>query len=504
MTETLRHIRVLGRRSVVDTMRQPVMIFPAIFFPLAFLVVIAGGGDRASQIPGFPAESYFAIALAGAFIQGTMLSGVNSGSKLAFDIETGFLDRLVMTPVNSSAILVGHLVGSLAVSMLQLVVFLAAGLIGGVHIKSGLLGIPVMFVLALAVAVAFSAAGVIIGVRSGSAEKVQGVFPLFFIVMIFSSYMIPRPLMQADWFRWVATVNPASYLIEGVRSLVVIGWDGGCDRGAHDRGSVGEPPAKGGVVVSEYVAAARAVMHRNLVAAIRLPALAIQPIVAPTVFLIAFGGGLSAFGDIPGFSFPSGYVSFQFAFIVLQAGLFNGVFLGVTLARDLELGFAHRLMLAMRHRSALIAGYVLAAVVRAVFVIAALVGVGFLVGMRVDGSLLQMAGLLVFGILMSVIGALYASGIALRFKTIQAAPVMFMPSFLALFLTPLLVPFDLLTGWVKAVARYNPLTYMLNAGRGFISGLPNDTVLAFGLAAAAVAVAALFAMRSLRRAEAGL
>ncbi len=227
MTETLRHIRVLGWRSLVDTVRQPVMIFPALFFPLAFLVVIAGGGERAAQIPGFPAESYFAFALAGAFIQGTMLSGVSSGSKLAFDIETGFLDRLVMTPVNSSAILVGHLVGSLAVSMIQLVVFLAAGLIGGVNIHAGLLGIPVMFALALAVGLAFSAAGVIIGVRTGSAEKVQGVFPLFFIIMIFSSYMIPRHLMQADWFRWIATANPATYLIEGVRSLVITGWDAG-------------------------------------------------------------------------------------------------------------------------------------------------------------------------------------------------------------------------------------------------------------------------------------
>ncbi len=255
--------------------------------------------------------------------------------------------------------------------------------------------------------------------------------------------------------------------------------------------------------MSEYVGAARAVMHRNLVAAIRIPALAVQPIVAPTVFLIAFGGGLSAFGDIPGFSFPSGYVSFQFVFIVLQAGVFNGVFLGVTLARDLELGFADRLMLAMRHRSALVAGYVLAAMVRAVFVMGILFVVGLLVGLEIDGSVLQMLGLFSLGIIMSVIGSLYASGIALRFKTIQAAPIMFMPSFLALFLTPLLVPFDLLTGWVKAVARYNPITYLLNAGRGFISGLPNDTVLAFGLAAASIAVAALFAMRSLRRAEAG-
>ena len=252
-----------------------------------------------------------------------------------------------------------------------------------------------------------------------------------------------------------------------------------------------------------YWGAVRAVMRRNLLTAIRVPALTIQPIVAPTVFLIAFGSGLAAFGQIPGFGFPSGYTSFQFAFIVLQAGVFNGVFLGVTLARDLELGFAQRLMLAMPHRSALVIGYVLAGVVRAVFVMAVLFVIGLLAGMNVDGSALQMAGLFSFGIIMSIVGALYASGIALRFKTIQSAPLMFMPSFLALFLAPLLVPFDLLTGWVKAVARYNPITYLLSAGRGFISGLPSDTVLAYALAALSIALAATFAARGLRKAEAG-
>jgi ABC-2 type transport system permease protein len=223
----LQQVAWLGRRSLVFVLRQPVMIIPSIFFPLAFLVVIAAGGERAASIPGFPADSYLSFALGGAFVQGTMLAGINSGTKLAYDIETGFLDRLVLTPVSSSAILIGHVIGSLAVAMIQLSVFLVAGLIGGVRIVTGPGGVVVMFALALAVAVAFSAFGAIVGVRTGSSEKVQGVFPLFFIMLIFSSYMLPRNLMEADWFRWFATVNPASYLIEGVRSLVTIGWDAG-------------------------------------------------------------------------------------------------------------------------------------------------------------------------------------------------------------------------------------------------------------------------------------
>jgi ABC-2 type transport system permease protein len=257
------------------------------------------------------------------------------------------------------------------------------------------------------------------------------------------------------------------------------------------------------VVVSAYRSAVAALVRRNLVGAVRNPALSIQPIVGPLVFLLAFGGGLSAFGNIPGFAFPSGYLSFQFVFILMQAGVFNGVFLGLTLARDLELGFATRLLLAIEHRSAIITGYVLAALIRSAVLTALLFGVGLAAQMNVDGSPLHVAGLFAIAITTSALGALWAVGIALRFRTVQAAPMMFMPSFLALFLTPLLVPSHLLAGWIKAVARVNPLTYFLESGRGFISGVPDHTLLAFALLGAMGVLLTLWAARGLRRATAG-
>jgi len=254
--------------------------------------------------------------------------------------------------------------------------------------------------------------------------------------------------------------------------------------------------------VKAYLDSVRAVTRRNLVNAIRNPALTVQPALGPIVFLVAFGGGLSAFGDIPGFDFPSGYTSFQFVFILMQAGVFNGVFLGITLARDLESGFARRLMLAIEHRTAMVVGYVLAGAVRSLLMFAILFGVGLAAGMQIDGSAWHMLALFTFPLLLSIVGSLFASGIALRFQTVQAAPLMFMPSFMLLFLSPLLVPFDLLSGWIKAVARFNPVTYFLEAGRGFISGRPHDTLLAYALGAGMVAVFSVWAVRSLKRAEA--
>ncbi len=95
----------------------------------------------------------------------------------------------------------------------------------GAHFDAGLLGIPVLFLLAALGAVAIGAAGMTFALRSGSPEAVQGIFPLFFVALFLSSMNMPRNLIENEWFQWIATVNPVSYLIEGLRSLVIAGWD---------------------------------------------------------------------------------------------------------------------------------------------------------------------------------------------------------------------------------------------------------------------------------------
>ena len=83
-----------------------------------------------------------------------------------------------------------------------------------------------MLVLAMLIALAFASLGALIGLRTGSGEAVQGVFPLFFVLVFLSSNALPRDLIEQDWFRAIATINPVSYLFEGLRSLVITGWDG--------------------------------------------------------------------------------------------------------------------------------------------------------------------------------------------------------------------------------------------------------------------------------------
>jgi ABC-2 type transport system permease protein len=106
------------------------------------------------------------------------------------------------------------------------VIYLVVGFAAGLRFEAGVGGVLVLLALGLLIALAFASLGALIGLRTGSGEAVQGVFPLFFVLVFLSSNALPRELIEQDWFRAIATVNPVSYLFEGLRSLVIFGWDG--------------------------------------------------------------------------------------------------------------------------------------------------------------------------------------------------------------------------------------------------------------------------------------
>jgi ABC-2 type transport system permease protein len=215
----------MARRSVTQTLRQPALIVPPILFPLCLLAVNTGGLHAATKLPGFPTRNYLDFAIAIPFMQGALFAAINAGSSLARDVETGFLKRLALTPMQRSALLVGNLGGVMTVAALSSCIYLFVGLAAGLQIKGGVGGAVVLIVLAFLVALAFAALGALVGLRAGSGEAVQGLFPVFFVFLFLSSQALPRPLIEQDWFRTVATWNPVSYLIEGIRSVVITGWD---------------------------------------------------------------------------------------------------------------------------------------------------------------------------------------------------------------------------------------------------------------------------------------
>ena len=221
----MNQVLLLAHRSVVRTLRQPAMVVPALLFPLLLLSINSSGLESATRLPGFPTDSYFQFALAIPFIQGALFSANSAGTNVASDIESGFLNRLSLTPLRRVALMMGQLTGILALGLVQAFTFVGVGIVFGDGIAAGPLGVVVIVLLSLTISLAFGCIGAFVALRSGSGEAVQGVFPLFFAALFLSSMSLPRDLIESDWFRTVATWNPVSYMLEAIRSLVIIGWD---------------------------------------------------------------------------------------------------------------------------------------------------------------------------------------------------------------------------------------------------------------------------------------
>jgi ABC-2 type transport system permease protein len=246
---------------------------------------------------------------------------------------------------------------------------------------------------------------------------------------------------------------------------------------------------------------ALALAYRQLTILFKNPSLFMPPMLFPLMNFLAFAGGLSRLRHVPGFDFHGGYTAFQFVFVLLQSAVFGGVFAGFGIARDFERGFARRLLVAAPHRGGILLGYAIAALTRWLMIAVVLTIVALLVGMQVGGDGVDLFGLFVLGIIVNQVGLLWACGVAMRFRSVQAGPLMQTPVFMALFLAPVYVPLHLLSGWIHAVARLNPLTFILESGRGFIEGEPTQVAAAFAVAAGLLAFFGIWALRGLRAAE---
>jgi ABC-2 type transport system permease protein len=245
----------------------------------------------------------------------------------------------------------------------------------------------------------------------------------------------------------------------------------------------------------------RAVAWRNIHNFFTNPAIIIPSLLFPMFFFTAFAGGLSRIDQVPGFEYEAGYTTFVYGFVLLQASTFGGIFTGFSVARDFESGFSRRLLMAASNRGGIVAGYWLAALTRAIFTITVITTVAVIVGLTVDGSLVDLVGLYTLAVCINAAAMLFGTGIAMRLRTMQAGPLMQVPAFLLLFIAPVWVPYDLLTGWVQTAASFNPITLMLEAGRGFLAGDPTKVLPAFGVAALLAAVTVLWARGGLHSAE---
>jgi ABC-2 type transport system permease protein len=303
-------------------------------------------------------------------------------------------------------------------------------------------------------------------------------------------------------------------MIEGMRSLIVSGWDGralllafGCAGGLLVVGLAAATASLRSRFSGEIVqmsshsrSIAWAVTRRNLHVALRSPGLLLPPILFPVFLFVAFAGGLSGIGGAPRFDYPD-FKAFLFVFVLMQSAAFGGVFVGVSLAGDLESGLVRRIVLASPRRWPILAGYLMASVARAMLTTAVLSALVFAAGMKVSGGASAVAELLGLAMLVTVAATLFAAAVALQLRTTGAAPLMQVPVFLSMFLAPVYTPRHLMTGWVRTVADYNPVTLLLETGRSLLAGEAGRVALSAGVLVAAIAALAAWALHALCRAE---
>jgi ABC-2 type transport system permease protein len=217
----------LARRSIARTLRQPVLIVPNLVFPLFILAVIsAGAGDQATQVEGFPTDDYTTFLLAATLVQGASGAMTVAGNTLAEDIGTGFLSRLALTPLSAQVLIGAQLAGVAVLGVVQAAIYLLVGLAGGASVATGLGGALALIAVLLVIDVSFGSLGLLVAIRTGSAERLQGLVTVALALLFLSSMAMPRDLITVDWFKTIATYNPMSYLVEAPRSLLIGGWDG--------------------------------------------------------------------------------------------------------------------------------------------------------------------------------------------------------------------------------------------------------------------------------------
>jgi ABC-2 type transport system permease protein len=247
-----------------------------------------------------------------------------------------------------------------------------------------------------------------------------------------------------------------------------------------------------------FISVARFVAWRNLRVLVRRPALFAPTLLMPLLFLVAFAGALSRIAKLPEFG-SIDYTAFQYVYALMQAAAFAGAIGGTAMTDDVVNGFMDRLMVTAPNRAGIVFGYVIAMFIRGLVAALVLTGAAFLLGMNVDGGPLDILGLVGLAALVNLTASLWSTGIAMHIRNINATALEILPIFLALFLTPVFLPLHLLHGWFHTVARVNPFTRPIEAGRSLIDGTPANVALAFIVMGGITVLAALFAVWGVRR-----
>jgi ABC-2 type transport system permease protein len=210
----------IAGRALRAVPRDLESVMPPVFISLFFFLVNIGTLQHLTErnIPNF---DFTAFMMPTAILLG--VTGVSRAPALVIDVQDGYFDRLLLTPVRRLAILLGHLCADVTVAAALTVPILIVGFILGVRFESGPLGVLAFIAIAALWSLAFSGFGYAVALKTGNPGAVNSMFLLFFPFLFLTTSYVPKNQLSG-WLHAVAAWNPVTYLLEGLRSLVTVGW----------------------------------------------------------------------------------------------------------------------------------------------------------------------------------------------------------------------------------------------------------------------------------------
>jgi ABC-2 type transport system permease protein len=217
-------------RALRETLRQPAFELPNVFIPIFFFAVTVGAiGSVAAR--AFGVNNFMGFQMPVAILQGVAGAAGSSGLGMVTDIQRGYFDKLLLTPASRMALVLGRMAAD-GIRVMALTLFiLVVGLISGAGMEAGVMGFLAVVVIAGLFGLAYAGIGMSIALRTGSPQASQAGFLVFFPLLFLSPAFAPKEVF-AGWLEFLATINPVTYILQGMRGLVLEGWDWGSVAGA--------------------------------------------------------------------------------------------------------------------------------------------------------------------------------------------------------------------------------------------------------------------------------
>jgi ABC-2 type transport system permease protein len=218
--QSLRAIYLLGLREVRTALRTPAYLIPNMIVPIFFYFVTLGSLESFAGSSGLTNFKGFLLPMALLFA----VQGGSAGLNMVADIESGYFDKLLLTPSNRMALLIGAMSADFFRIMAQATLVFFVALVAGLHFETGVPGAVVLILIASLFGLAFSGLGFAIALKTGNAQATQSMWFLTMPLMFMTTLFAPKEAL-AGWLSTAATVNPMTYILQGLRVLAIEGWE---------------------------------------------------------------------------------------------------------------------------------------------------------------------------------------------------------------------------------------------------------------------------------------